>query len=248
MTLWKQLNDYPALRAGILLALLGTGGVLVGVGWYVYIAPYRERGVRTDAQLLKKWSESKVTSRGRGTTYHYRFAYHVNGIRYQVEDTSGSGNLDRSGKVGITYLPEAPSRSILADSTHGFPAYLPYVFVPVSGLLAVPGWWIVAVCLVKQFRFWRLEKSGRKAEGRVTRVVRNTYLTLPGGPAQSLCYEFTGPDGEAYRGRTRYLPMRLLGKFTSGDQIDILYDPLNPERHQPDLRIASSTPTQQRET
>ncbi|MBW3541285.1 MAG: DUF3592 domain-containing protein [Planctomycetes bacterium] len=224
MNLWQQMRAYPSLHAGLLLALFGTGGVIAGLLAEWHWGAFRDRGVRVWADLQDfSWDTSF-------DVYEYRYEFSANGRRYGGKDSSERHNLESGRRIQIVYDPDDPTRSELAENVDAA-WWVARLFVPLFGSLAVPGWWITAVCMIRARREHWLARHGDRARGRIVAVQRTKHVTLGDRHPQFLRYRFRGTDGKVRTGESRYLPRRMDGQFSVGDEVPVFYDPNAPDRH-----------------
>ncbi|MGZ8920179.1 MAG: hypothetical protein ACXW3L_04270 [Limisphaerales bacterium] len=114
-------------------------------------------------------------------------------------------------------------------------AELTLVFGIVGLIFDGVGWYLVYRGYSSTRKTVELMRSGSIAQGQVTAVEINRLVKINGRHPRYLKYRFTDCNGIAREGRGPNLPLRLEGKWTTGDAVTIIYDLRNGDNHQPDL-------------
>ena len=195
----------------------GVGFFAIGLlfALFYWIATYASRQFRADdprvAGVVTKVTypgSSNGKSRGRNTTYEYR--YTVDGVSYEAQAHSPE-NLD-SDEVTVQYVPAQPALARIEGlDTQGWSLLL--VFVAGFG---TPGLLIMYVSGTTGMRQIRLIRHGIVADAAVVR-----RQSTAGGKPREL--EFIGADGISYR----VVPGKYAG-MQEGQRKAVFYEPGNP--------------------
>lgn len=241
MLLLRYLKTSFWFLFGAIWALVGTPFLVAGVAWGLAQQRLQERGVRTDARVVEKY-----TRRDSDGDLHYllRLSYTDRGSgRHDLEEGVSPGAFESVGEgsdVLVVYDPENPSRASLAGEHADSRWVGPLVFAGLGAAFAGVGWALVLREIRRSLSRIRLLRQGMAVRGQVMELRQDLSVRVNRRHPAYLIYAFPGPDARRREGRSPLLSRRDEERFVPGSPIAVIYDPLNPDRHEADIFGARS--------
>ena len=214
-------------RALTLVAwLLVAGAVAGGVALHVEAerqsqaaSDFDQRSVTASAVVDRLWRKNSDEDKPAFAAFHFD----ANGARIDGESRLPLRQwrrLSTGSTVPLRYLPENPSRFVLAGQRRGgMPLAVPYV---ISSILAA----LALVCFAAVQWQRRLLSEGRPASAVVTAVRK--HKGSHGATHSEIAYEFRVLAGTVATGKS------TAGKpAVVGARISVVYDPEQPKRNRP---------------
>lgn len=180
---------------------------------------FETRSTATTASVARLWRESGDSKQPRAA---YRYVVGTNTFEGDAKIRLSDWRLLHVGsELAIRYLPDDPSRSLLAGVT---PRSMPFWVPTIVGLaIAIPP----VLFLVGINRQRRLLMEGRAAPALVTKLEK--HHSQHGGSHRSIRYAFPLLSGSMATGKSA---LNRKG-VDVGSVICIVYDPDRPSRNQP---------------
>ena len=206
---------------GLSLAAVGAGQLLLAdAGVTVIDATVVEKGRDTDAD---------------GVVRHW--------LRYSFADGNGehAGLLgldepdwrlhEEGDTIAVARSPAGPARVL--SSQEGPVAG--WIFAGLGTLFGAAGIALGAFGWRRAGRRARIIAEGIVARGRVEAVDRNQQVRINGRNPQFFTFRYRDEIGRERTGRSPDLPARLEGRWAPGDEVRVVYDPLEPDAVEADV-------------
>ena len=214
------------LLGGVLFAILGSGFATVfawGVPADVAIVA---TGRRLHGRVLSAEVDRSVSSGNRHPTL-IRFAYSIDGRRYQSQSSTWSGAVaararpDASIPIEVSSLkPEWSRVEGSSRASFGYAGLFTLVF-PLVGLL------LAGLAIRSNRREIRAFVHGEAAKGKVVYFGPDTSVRVNGRNPWKVAWEFRVEE-QVYTGSLGSMSMLALEELGKQQELVVLYDPVDP--------------------
>jgi hypothetical protein len=229
-------RSFPFLF-GSIWALVGTPFLLIAVFTWRNESYIQKHGIPAEATVVEKLHTS---SSNKSSTYALKYVFSDRSRQEHIRSTNVPWETWRQYRDGdtlpIIYLPESPEKSRLDGDHRELPWILPLVFGGFGLIFAPVGWYLAVRGFRNTLRSLELLRSGSVAKGEVTDIQVDLNVRINRRHPCYLRYRFKAPeDGAVHEGRSPNLPFKLQGRWKIGDDIAVVYDPMDPSRNEADV-------------
>ena len=219
--------------AAAMFACIGAIFLAVGLVFVWRDAAFREKGVETDAVIVRIDSDYDFDREKYEHEVYVEYA--VGQTVYTERLGYYSSGMDVGEVVPILYMPGAPGEIVYAGTGS---IVLPSVFCAAGGILAGVGAFVALRGTGKRVRLKRLKEEGRQVSAVIRRIDCNhrVYI-LERNPAVLICAD---KEGREYR--TKIMHGRL-SVLQPGDPVTVYVDRADPEKYAVDADGAVAAKT-----
>jgi hypothetical protein len=236
MILWRHLRSSFFWWFGLIWAGVGTPFCVIGIMLLQADRHFNATAVPATATIVERGHST--TSKG-DSSYWMRYVYHDQAGAEHVDTATVSWAVWRQHPDGsalqIRYAPERPASSKLSFDDAAAWWVLPLVFSSVGLVFGGTGWLLVLWTWGKIRARVVLLRTGMSAMATITAVEVNLSVRINGRHPRYLAYEFCDDTGRQHQGRSADLPPRLDNRWQAGDPILVVYDRLDPAKHEADI-------------